>query len=652
MRYSVIITFLAILVAMNGISFGYDDGVTSSTYSGTYVDATVDNTTSADGAVPWYSSTDTSTKLWFLRGFANPYGSEATIFEADGASSRVGDAPLLVTTISGLDPYVPYNAYVVLWTPTTNNWDVMAGMKADELTEFNGTTGTVWTNAVEGNRHEYEGLVGLGFANAAGELSVYIDDTSDAERSWYDGLVYSMAFMAYHPTPNDSDINVALDATLTWEAMLDSDNPTQVDPDLVEHVVYLNNDPNLAIAPVSTIAAGQPLQINPVLAANETYYWRVDEVTSTGTVIGAVWTFDTIKTVPDFNPPLGSQPESMAVATGEVAILTAVAGTTDGLGGTMNYQWYKGLPGDYTNLVTGGNSSQLSIDVEVSNEGWYFCQATNDIDSTDSEAAFIQANRLMAHYKFNQSVADETGNSTVVMTDPNFIGGIDGDALELDGVDYADLGLDGYPNNSLPSGCLYSGTVSYWAKTVGTGTVMGTYNDGPGYHTAIHFEIGRSMVRGQDNIKLEASYSSALVADGQWHLVTTTYDSGVAPNTMTVYIDGKAVSTVTQPNEIVHLAWQYPIFIGGYNSRGTGMVDGYVGDLDDMRIYNYPLDAFEVAQLFIDFVPDADPICASRPEFDFTGPEGAPDCKVDLYDFAEVAKEWLVCNIIPLSDCN
>ena len=385
------------------------------------------------------------------------------------------------------------------------------------------------------------------------------------------------------------------------------------------------------------------------MEANKTYYWRVDEVTSTETVTGAEWTFNTIKTVPDFNPPLGSQPVDTAVLVGANATLTAVAGTSGGGGGTINYQWYVGLPGDYTNPVSGATSSDLVIAVQAADEGDYFCKATNNVGSTDSDSAQIKVNRLMAHYKYDQSIDDETGNTTPVKAaDPNFVEGIDSDAIILNGNEHIDLGVDGLPNNTTPSGCLYSGTVSFWAKTTGAGTVLGNFLDGG--NTGVRFDIGQSFLRGEGGANLNITYSASLVNDGQWHLLTTTYDSGTAPNFMTLYIDGEEYNTVTQ-GTMVHLEWLFPTIIGGFTNRADGPADLYTGDLDDMRIYNYPLDSFEVAQLFVDFVPDADPICANRPEFDFTGPDGIPDCKVNLYDFAEIAADWLVCNIIPTSDC-
>ena len=34
-------------------------------------------------------------------------------------------------------------------------------------------------------------------------------------------------------------------------------------------------------------------------------------------------------------------------------------------------------------------------------------------------------------------------------------------------------------------------------------------------------------------------------------------------------------------------------------------------------------------------------------QFDVSGPEGEPDCRVDLLDFVEWAATWMNCNIVP-----
>ena len=88
---------------------------------------------------------------------------------------------------------------------------------------------------------------------------------------------------------------------------------------------------------------------------------------------------------------------------------------------------------------------------------------------------------------------------------------------------------------------------------------------------------------------------------------------------------------------------------------GGEWLDGsvpHVGLLDDVRIWSYPLDAYEVAALYVAFEQDME-ICVAYPEFDVAGPGGIGsqyrDCRIDLYDFAAFAQSWMECNIVP--DC-
>lgn len=43
--------------------------------------------------------------------------------------------------------------------------------------------------------------------------------------------------------------------------------------------------------------------------------------------------------------------------------------------------------------------------------------------------------------------------------------------------------------------------------------------------------------------------------------------------------------------------------------------------------------------------------CNVPPLYDFSGPNGEPDCRVDFYDFVELASAWLECSLIPASAC-
>jgi hypothetical protein len=91
-----------------------------------------------------------------------------------------------------------------------------------------------------------------------------------------------------------------------------------------------------------------------------------------------------------------------------------------------------------------------------------------------------------------------------------------------------------------------------------------------------------------------------------------------------------------------------PIVMGGriYVSGGTPVTGTslFSGSLSDVRVYNYGMDKWDAAGLYSGIT--GEDVCVENPEYDITGPDGNPDCKVDLYEFAVLASEWLLDNMI------
>ncbi len=63
--------------------------------------------------------------------------------------------------------------------------------------------------------------------------------------------------------------------------------------------------------------------------------------------------------------------------------------------------------------------------------------------------------------------------------------------------------------------------------------------------------------------------------------------------------------------------------------------------MDDLRFYNYPMTDTEVADVYYEISTKGVCILDFTSAFDLTGPDGRPDCRVDLLDFAIVAQGWL-----------
>jgi hypothetical protein len=127
---------------------------------------------------------------------------------------------------------------------------------------------------------------------------------------------------------------------------------------------------------------------------------------------------------------------------------------------------------------------------------------------------------------------------------------------------------------------------------------------------------------------------------GVWQLLTVTLDT--ADGTIKVYVNGQlqAESDYTTGRPPIS---PESLFFGAQKADGTF---SYAGLLDDVRIYSYPLDAVAVARLYTDLTPGSE-VCAEYSVFDTTGPADEPDCKVDIYDFAAMAAQWLDCHIVP-----
>ncbi|MBB5350051.1 hypothetical protein HNR46_000272 [Haloferula luteola] len=196
------------------------------TYNITYVDASLTQTVRWDGSTfsPAAQGTTALDNNWELR----TLGNSATVFEsnADGAE----DAPLLVSTLTGLKPDTDYVLYAYFWSDG-RNWRLKASADASDiqdngtpadlsddflpsspLTNFaaidtDGGTATIAPAAIaldfetsplvtESNRTLRQASLGLATSNASGEISIFIDDLAavgEPGRTWFDGLGYKQA---------------------------------------------------------------------------------------------------------------------------------------------------------------------------------------------------------------------------------------------------------------------------------------------------------------------------------------------------------------------------------------------------------------------------------------------------------------------------
>lgn len=383
------------------------------------------------------------------------------------------------------------------------------------------------------------------------------------------------------------------------------------------------------------------------LSYETTYYWRVDayEANDIGEIlhIGNVWSFTTVPK----EPVILEQPSGVTVAPGGTAEITIVATNT-----TM-YEWYK--EGTPDQLVDSGETMDTLVitDVQLSDEGLYYCKLINENGSTNSESVWLMTERLVAHWKFEDDLTDEVGKDEVnvdgdwpgTYVDPNEgapiptpvfwyvddANSIDGKAILMPGdgkhVQIPDA-RDFF--NFLRNGI----TISTWVRLDTQPTGWDCYM---GKEGSYWFDIddGYSFICGFGDIYFWAEPYGA-IDDGDWHLLVTTYDSDT--NLVKAYVDG-ALGGEGSP---IVSGSDLPICIGAARIDGR---DPYLGLLDEIQIWSYPLDAITIAALYIDKNPGK-MVCMEPVPNDFNG-----DCKVDVADLVEMLSGWLECGRIPQEDC-
>jgi hypothetical protein len=440
--------------------------------------------------------------------------------------------------------------------------------------------------------------------------------------------------------PNGSE-NIPTNANLEWGP------PTTYTP--VYYDVYFGDDANesspdyFLTDPV--IEQDNVTIFNPPgnLDNATRYYWRVDayEPNDVGTIlhIGRVWTFITVSE----EPVIVTQPVGVTVTAGEPAVLTieAISATS--------YEWYRA--GDPDELlvsdgvkIIGAETNTLTItDVQQADEGQYYCKLINDDTKkfTLSESVIIMTERLVAHWKFEDDLNDELGDWPGTYVDPNegapaptpvywYIddaNSIDGKALSIPG-DGKHVQIPG--SESVFNFYVNGFTVSSWIRISEDPTGWDTY-------LARGYWIN-ACGGGWTNVGLQWDIWSdgPVLSDGGWHLTTVTYD--LETSTLGYYVDG------VKNAESVQYPWltDAPLVMGALDTLGT---NPYMGLLDDVNIWSYPLDPVTIAMLYVDKNP-GEMVCMELPPNDFN-----EDCRVDIGDLALLVSEWLSCNRVPTEDC-
>lgn len=185
-------------------------------------------------------------------------------------------------------------------------------------------------------------------------------------------------------------------------------------------------------------------------------------------------------------------------------------------------------------------------------------------------------------------------------------------SLSLDGTDdFADLGAPNPYNTTYPLYYISSGSVSAWVKTSkSTGTQSVFSQSGDFVHTrSVNLEIQNgypnfNTYNTDTGVSDYSCSSSTSVSDGQWHHLIWT-QTGAASG-LNIYVDGRK-TTVTCSSGSNNGTWftygsgylyYFISAVDNGNPIPAGLQDYFQGQIDDVRIYNYPLTLTQIQGLY------------------------------------------------------
>ena len=485
-------------------------------------------------------------------------------------------------------------------------------------------------------------------------LAVCSHNTANLNTSVFDNITMTYASSGWAPTdPQYSAnavtpekwINPVVELTASW-------TKSSVAPCGAIYKVYAGGSPT-TMTLFGTTAPDVTQIVIPAntLPFNSTIYWRVDTISGDTTVAGTVWSFDTVKQY----PVIRTQPALITVVNaGATANLNIVAttSTVPAVIPMVKYQWYKVKTGGDVKVGlidpmpiddgAGNFSCPLALtNVQLPEEGEYYCIVTNTIGSTTSDKGRVLTHRLMLYYKFESVTANVIADQSASGFDATLICPAGGAGVKYALVD-GGLGLgkaiklfgqndpnNGYiTTNKKPMELGISGnlprTISVWAKA-DVFSESGLYDMGA-YDTDKNFAIRTAP-------NTNNTWVCQYWGDDRSFTVNPSFQTWVhfvhvfdGVNTQ-IYVNGVRVVSYASPLNTDNGA---NVVLGRWNYDAAR----FAGQLDDFRLYNYALTPVEAAQLYI--AVKGGPVCVIPFVGDLDG-----NCKVDINDFALFSAQWL-----------
>jgi hypothetical protein len=458
------------------------------------------------------------------------------------------------------------------------------------------------------------------------------------------------AYMPYNYDPVNGATLVPAEQILSWEVGADATDAL--------FDVYLGTDPNeehpdyYGDNKVAEEISETSFDPDPDIEKDTTYYWRVDTYepneTGLGYIVhtGPMLSFTTVPLI----PAITTHPVSQTVEIGGSATFTIEGVNFE------TFAWFKeGNP-----TVLSEEQTLVFENVQLADEGRYYCAVTNFYGTVMSDMAGLWTERLMAYWNFDDNLDSSqplgpVWSGTAYMPDPELgdtiispiydVNSISGKSLRFAAdpnhvrINDSEYFFDFYINGFTAAAWLNPAEAGEWQLAVSKNNLEKTMGWGLGRYGDQAFANIRSAGVYDDY------YGGAGINDGNWHLVVSQYDPD--RGTYSLFMDGVRVAeseAVTTPIP----GSGVPLVIGAEVTDGSAPFDGLI---DDVKIWSYAISPVEIAILYTDFY-EGEEVCIEQDDpwryYDVVGEPGEPSyCRIDVEDFAELALVWMRCNIVP-----
>jgi hypothetical protein len=260
-------------------------------------------------------------------------------------------------------------------------------------------------------------------------------------------------------------------------------------------------------------------------------------------------------------------------------------------------QGYGTLPGGYTPA-----HQPLTIAAPNGAPGNYYKGKADDVRLYNRPLSGIEIQRLsqtvinglVAYYPLDGDAMDVSGNTNngTLIGPVTFVPGVHGLAAHLNGNSFIQCG------SSIGNFGQFDFTIVAWVRTTtgggligkrvgcGAGSFFDLRLNRPGYVNQVLFEVSGS--------ETFAPFVTAPIdlSDGSWHQIAVERQA----NTLKCFVDS-IESLETNTVSIDDVQNNGPLQIGVSGCTGIDGTPAFVGDIDDMRIYNRALSDVEIQQL-------------------------------------------------------